>query len=189
MARARQRAYLDRGIRLDINELIRGGIRSGNHRLDATIGGSASKGLLTVRMEEPARFLRFQFQDFDQTIGLTIVPRPFGGVQWYFFCPMMGDRASVLWMPRGQNAFASQRYWQMRGRAYRSQFLTPVDRAERGIERLEAKLIYNETDEMMYKPKRMRLKTYDRICARLDAYEALRDERLIQMVARLTARL
>jgi hypothetical protein len=102
---------------------------------------------------------------------------------------MTGDRASVLWMPRGQNAFACQKYWQMRGKAYSSQFLDPVGRAERRIEQLEARLVYNEVDELMYKPKRMRQKTYDRICGRLDACEAVRDDRLIRVLARLMKRL
>ena len=77
----------------------------------------------------------------------------------------------------------------MRGKAYRSQFLAPVDRAERRIEQLEARLVYNDDDELMYKPKRMRQKTYDRICARLDVCEAVRDDRLLRVLARLMKRL
>jgi hypothetical protein len=38
-------------------------------------------------------------------------------------------------------------------------------------------------------PKRMRQKTYSRICARLDACEAVRDDRLIRVLARLMKRL
>jgi hypothetical protein len=77
----------------------------------------------------------------------------------------------------------------MRGKAYRTQFLDPVGRAERRIEQLEARLVYNEDDELMYKPKRMRQKTYDRICDRLDACEVVRDDRLIRVLARLMKRL
>ena len=66
----------------------------------------------------PLRWMEFRLPGFKQTIGLAKVPRPFGGCQWYFFCPMTGDRASVLWRPRGQNVFASQRYWKGRRMAY-----------------------------------------------------------------------
>ena len=104
----RQRGLIDNGLRLDINELIQSGLRTGTHQVNAN--GSRTTGALSVNLEGPTRFLRFEIPGFNQTIGLTNVPRFFGGVQWYFFCPMTGDRASVLWMPRGQNAFASQKY-------------------------------------------------------------------------------
>ena len=113
MPRMRQRGLIDNGLRLDINVLIQSGLRTGTHQVNAEV----RKGTLSVNLEGPARFLHFKLPSFDQAIGLTIVPRFFGGVQWYFFCPMTGDKASVLWMPRGQNAFASQKYWQMRGKA------------------------------------------------------------------------
>jgi hypothetical protein len=185
MPRTRQRGLIDNGLRLDINVLIESGLRTGTHQVNA----GESKGTLSVSLEGPIRFVCFEIPGFNQTIGLTNVPRFFGGVQRYFFCPMTGDRASVLWMPRGQNAFASRKYWQMRGKAYSSQFLDPVGRAERRIEQLEARLVYNEEDELMYKPKRMRHKTFDRICVRLDDCEAVRDDRLIRVLARLMKRL
>src|SRR4051812_29176474 len=93
----------------------------------------------------PLRWIRMRCPGFDQTIGLTTAPRHFGGWQWYFLCPMTGDRALVLWMPVGQEIFASQKYWTGRGMAYRSQFLSPSDRAEQGIERIEQRLVAADT--------------------------------------------
>jgi len=34
---------------------------------------------------------------------VTSVPKPFGGVQWYFICPTTGKRARVLYRFYGQN--------------------------------------------------------------------------------------
>src|SRR5262245_1945786 len=98
---------------------------------------------------------------------------------------MTGDRASVLWMPHGQNVFASQKFWKRRGMAYRSQSLCPIARAERGIRRIEQQMVYSEPDDMIHKPKWMRWKTFHRACQRLDAYEEVLNERIIRVAARL----
>jgi hypothetical protein len=135
----------------------------------------------------PLCWMEFGFAGFNQTIGLTKVPRPFGGFQWYFLCPMTGDRASVLWRPRGQNVFASQGYWKGRRMAYRTQFLSPTDRAHRGIKLTESRLVYSEADNMHYKPKWMRWRTFEGLCERLDKYEEMLDGRLIRALARLMA--
>ena len=190
MPRLRERTYLDTGLRLDINKMVRSGLKTGTYELDVTIHGSSNKGVFRVHMDDgPLRWIQIQFRGFEQTIGLTKVPRPFGGFQWYSFCPMTGDRASILWLPKGQNAFASQKYWKGRRKAYSSQFLLPHERAEQGIERIEAHLVYDETDGLMYKPKRMRLSTYNRLCERLDTYEEVVNDRLIRVLGRLMGRL
>ena len=138
MPRARQRRTLDTGQRLDINKLMRAGLRSGTFKASMVVDGSPIEGELTICMDDgPLRRMEFRFPGFNHTIGLTKVRRPFGGFQWYFFCPMTGDRASVLWLPRGQNVFASQRYWKGRRMAYDTQFLSPTDRAHRGIKLIE----------------------------------------------------
>ena len=98
-------------------------------------------------------------------------------------------QASVLWLPRGQNVFASQKYWKTCRKAYSSQFLSPHDRAQQGIERNEARLVYDDADGLMYKPKRMRFAKYNRLCERLDAYEEIVSDRLVRVVARLMGRL
>ena len=77
MPRTRQRGLIDNGLRLDINELIQSGLRTGTHQVSAN--GSRTTGTLSVNLEGPARFLRFKFPDFERAIGLTIVPRFFGG--------------------------------------------------------------------------------------------------------------
>ena len=83
--------------------------------------------------------------------------------------------------------FASQKYWKGRGLAYSSQFLSPTDRAERGIQRIEQRLVYSEPDNMIYKSKWMRWKTFHRACQKLDAYEQVIEQRMARVVARLLA--
>src|SRR5688572_3800396 len=115
MPRARERMSLDIGLRLDINNLIRGGLRTGACEVEIKGDGSATKGRLSAYLDNgPMHWVQLQFSSFDQTIGLTRVARHFGGFQWYFCCPMTGDKASVLWLPRGECRFASQKYWKTR---------------------------------------------------------------------------
>lgn len=40
-----------------------------------------------------------------QRLSVIACPRPFGGRQWYFICPRLGRRASVLWQPPGARHF------------------------------------------------------------------------------------
>ena len=103
MPRVRQRRTLDTGLCLDINKLIRPGLRNGTYKARIAVHGSPVEGELTICMDDgPLRRMEFRFPGFNHTIGMTKVARPFGGFQWYFFCPMTGDRASVLWLPRGR---------------------------------------------------------------------------------------
>jgi hypothetical protein len=138
---------------------------------------------MEVDMRSNSPWLRFRLPAGDQTISLTMVPRHFGGHRWYFLCPMTGKRASVLWMPPGQR-FASQRYWREERRAlYRSQGMSRYDRADKGSQRIAARLINSQDGNMLYKPKWMRWRTFNRLSERLDAYENVLDEKLLRCVA------
>ena len=90
-------------------------------------------------------------------------------------------------MPRGQKVFASQRYWRQRGMAYSSQFLSPVDRADYGIDRIKQRLAPSEDDTMWYKPKWMRWRTFHQLSRRWDAYQEVVNDHVIRVVARLMA--
>jgi hypothetical protein len=51
----------------------------------------------------------------------------FGGLRWWFLCPITGRRVGVLYLPgKGGTVFASR---QASGLAYRSQRASPEDRA------------------------------------------------------------
>jgi hypothetical protein len=118
------------------------------------------------------------------------LPRHLGGRQWFFVCPVMHCRASVLWLPRGAQHFASRHAWSGRV-AYRSQFMTPIDRAHLGKERIKRRLI-GELDpeewDLPPKPKWMRWKTYQRYVERFDEYEAALDRAALSRVTKLARR-
>ena len=61
----------------------------------------------------------------DYRVSLTTTRPYFGGVRWWFVCPVNGDRASKLLLPSGSHMFASRRAFDL---AYRSQNETAGDR-------------------------------------------------------------
>jgi hypothetical protein len=188
MGRPRQRGCLDIGIRLDINSLLRSGMKEvGVHDLRFSNG---KKAVIDVHLGEPrSSWLHYRSAGgVDQRIDLAAVPTHFGGRQWYWLCPMTGERASVLWKPHGRNVFASQRYWKRRRLAYSSQFLSPTNRAHLGIRRIEARLGKREGDDALYRPKWQRLATSNRLCEKIDEYESVIDERLHRSLWRIMAR-
>ena len=187
MSRDRTRVTLENGLKLDLNRLARRGfIQPGAYRgsgiswTNSYTGEELASGWITADMSEPATgWLRIKLGAIDQTISLTSRPRHFGGRQWYFVCPRLGQPFSVLWMPAGANSFASRKRW---GRqvAYASQFLTPIDRARRGKARINARLCSIggfDPDEWDFppKPKWMRWRTYDRAEKKFDRHDAVLD--------------
>src|SRR5215467_14657873 len=119
MPRPRQRACLQDGLSLNLNRLVRKGfIRPGaatgpigikwtNSYLDEEV----ASGIITANMSGQEGWLRIQIGHLDQRIILVSCPRRFGGRQWYFMCPYMNRRASVLWKPPGARAFACRQEW------------------------------------------------------------------------------
>jgi hypothetical protein len=103
MPKYRRRATLEAGRRLNINELIRLGLRSGQFNIAFPRDGALAT--LDVHMDQQGRsWLRVRLPpNVDQTFTLVPVRRPYGGCQWYFICTLSGYRASVLWMPGGAN--------------------------------------------------------------------------------------
>jgi hypothetical protein len=136
-------------------------------------------------------WFRFEADGLDQRIILVARPRHFGGAQWYFICPVMNRRASVLWMPPGAERFCSRQTSGGRVIAYRSQFLGPDDRAHAGQAKIKARLI-GDCDpaewDLPPKPKWMRWRTYNRYVERYDAYEDILDQGIIPLMAKFLGR-
>ena len=147
MPRPRQRACLQSGLRLNLNRLIRRGIvepgaYSGREVswTDSYADEQIASGLITADMSGPDEgWFRIQLGQLDQRINLVAQPRHFGGRQWYFICPSMNRRVSVLWKPPGAREFACWQRW-ARQVAYASQFLGRDDRANRGKEKIKSRL-------------------------------------------------
>jgi hypothetical protein len=198
MSRSCQRVRLESGLRLDINRLARRGfievgavtgpvgIRWTNTYYDEEI----ANGVITADMSGTNNgWLRIQIGSTDQWIDLIARPRHFGGRQWFFLCPYLYRRAMVLWMPPGARTFACRQKW---GRqvAYLSQFLDRDNRAHRGQAKIRSRLcsiggLDPEEWDFPPKPKWMRWKTYNRAEEKFDRYEAILDEGVVELAARL----
>ncbi len=183
MARWRERASLDSGLRLDINGLMRdGALKPGELTRYATSWRRISTGKIVagaiiesdMRPERPP-CVSIELAGREQGISLASCRRNYGGRQWYFLCPDTGRRVSVLWKPPGARYFASRQAF---GRqvAYGSQFLTPRDRAISAAQMIRRRLGGNEYLSGLRgfppKPKGMRWATYERLQAQCQQYEA-----------------
>jgi hypothetical protein len=103
--------------------------------------------------------------DRDYRVQLETTRPQFGGLRWWFVCPLSGRRARVLYLPgSGGSVFASR---QALGMAYRSQRATAEDRAVDRSLKARKKLGVEDQNmlEMPYcpKPKWMRRKTHQQL--------------------------
>ena len=197
MPRPLQRIRLESGLKLNLNGLARRGfIQPGAYKgsgiswTNSYTGEPIASGLITAEMNgSDEGWFRIQIGSLDQRIILVARPCHFGGRQWYFICPSMNRRVSVLWKPPGARDFACRQKW---GRqvAYASQFSTPVDRAHQGKARINSRLCSIgafDPDDWGFppKPKWMRWRTYNRAEEKFNRYEGILDEGTFALLARL----
>jgi hypothetical protein len=198
MARPRQRICLQEGLKLDINVLARRGLiapgsATGPHSIGwvDSNGQEIASGWISADMEgETEGWVHIRNDNFDQRITLSASPCHYGGRKWFFLCPVMNRRASVLWLPRGAEQFASRHAWPGQV-AYRSQFMTAMDRAYLGMERIKRRLIGDLDPQEWHlppKPKWMRWKTYQRLIERFERYEAALDAGSLSRAMKLMKR-
>jgi hypothetical protein len=196
MPRPLQRACLEAGLKLDLNRLMRQGcVVPGAYSTFRTRWTNNYTGEETASADFTADMtsrhegrLDIKMDDRQQTIFLVPRPRPFGGSQWYFVCPVMNRCCSVLWMPPGACRFCSRQAWGNRRVAYASQFLDPSGRAHRGRARIKSRLIgHLDPDEwdLPRKPKWMRWHTYNRHVEKFDSYEELLDRQFLRAAMRI----
>lgn len=188
MGRDGWRVRLENGLKLDLNRLarrgfIRPGASTGPIGINWTnsywghIGSALIWADMTGHLEGS---FRIQFGKMDQRIILLRQPRRFGGGQWYFICPVMNRRASVLWKPPGATRFCSRQAW---GRkvAYHSQFESPTDRVWHAKSKINRRLCeaggFDPDDwDLPPKPKWMRWRTYEHLKERFDRQEDKLDQ-------------
>jgi hypothetical protein len=137
MGRPRKRTPLEDGLKLDLNLLRRQGILRSEPAGCSSIswdrryfgGNAAISGVITWRFSSAKRgLMRLLVGEVKQSVDLVATPRHFGGFQWHFLCPILRQRASVLWLPPGESCFASRQAWGKEF-AYASQFETAPFRA------------------------------------------------------------
>jgi hypothetical protein len=188
MSRPRQRAQLESGLKLNLNLLarrgfIKPGAVTGPRAICWTADGQQIAAAIIRADMSSADRGSFDIESWPtgklyQWIVLEARPRHFGGRQWFFVCPYMNRRATVLWKPPGARTFACREWW---GRqvAYVSQFLDRDNRAHRGQAKVRRRLCSIggfDPDEwnLPPKPKWMRWRTYNRAVAKFDRYGANR---------------
>ena len=195
--RTRERVSLDSGLKLDLNRLIRNGtvkpgalVRSTTAWNWVATGETIARAHIEADMlpgNDPSFSVRL-FGEDAQRIELTAEPRHFGGVQWYFLCPVKRWPCSVLWRPPGARFFASREAF---GRqvAYGSQFQSPHDRALTKAQMIRHRLGGREwlsgLDGFPPKPKGMHWRTYERLREECDARQNFALETLGVYVRRL----
>jgi hypothetical protein len=189
---------LQQGLKLDMNLLARRGFivpgsTTGPHaiRWMNSNGEVGASGWISADMRSDIEgMLHIQIGELDQAITMVPLPRYYGGRQWFFVCPVMNCRASVLWLPRGAQHFASRHAWPGQV-AYSSQFMTAMDRAYLGKEKIKQRLIGDldpEEWDLPPKPRWMRWKTYHQLVERFERYEAALDAAALSQVTKLLRR-
>jgi hypothetical protein len=183
MARPREPVCLEQGLRLVLVQLgrrgfIRFGANVGPRGVqwkESSSGEIIASGVITAEMCRPDfGWLQINMEDFQQCVQLILMPRHFGGGQWYFLCSELNQPASVLWRPPGALFFRCRQYWGRRA-AYRCQFGNPIDRAHIGRAKLKAKLRSPNLDDWRIPPKppKMRWAAYDHLINKYLKYDAV----------------
>lgn len=145
-----------------------------DYRLVLLADGTGTLDMIHRERNDRAQLMAYQIR--------LVTTRPnYGGRRWWWICPHLAIRAATLVLPRGGNRFASRRAY---GLAYQSTRLDRMGRCHRAIAKLEARL-----GDDGARPQGMHQRTYDRLCARLDAKEAELDEAFSRSARRWLDRL
>ena len=185
------RPPVEDGVRLDISRLLAlRQLQPGAHVRGSLHWTSARDGtpVVTIGYEaslvDPASaWMRLYYTmirgdgaktDRDVRIWLVTTRPHFGGLRWWFRCPISDRRTRVLYLPPGALTFASRQTYQL---GYRCQRETEVDRAtERSLrarKRLGADLDLLEMPRC-HRPKWMRRKTFQRLVTVIEEAHAVK---------------
>jgi hypothetical protein len=143
-------------------------------------GGQRSAANFEARLQFPNAYVQLEFliadgrsQPTRQRISLTATRPRFGGMRWWFICPVTGERVGRLYLPPGASQFASRR---AHGLAYACQTESISARAARRRRKLLARLGDGDAPFgwIPLKPKGMRWTTYARSVNQIKTLEAVR---------------
>jgi hypothetical protein len=152
-------------------------------QLNWTFGpGRRSAANFEARLQFPNGYVELEFlvadertrssRNVKQRISLSATRPRFGGMRWWFICPVTGERAGRLYLPPGASEFASRR---AHGLAYACQTESINERAARRRRKLLARL--GDEDAPFgwtpLKPRRMRWATYARSINQIKRLEAV----------------
>lgn len=126
----------------------------------------ASIGYAASLLDSDSGWLRLRYRHNDVpkecTIQMTTTVPNYGGLRWWFICPLSGDRVAKLHLPNGASIFGSRK---VHGLAYRSQRESQPDRMAEKAHSLRQKIggIPGFGELMPPKPKGMHWTTFQRI--------------------------
>jgi hypothetical protein len=123
-------------------------------------------------------------REIEYRVDLVRVPCRYGGVRWYWHCPVRRARAFKLFLPRGGQQFLSRRAY---GLAYGSQRGTALDRAHLAKSKIENRLWWDDRDNPCRAPH-MRQKTFERLLDKLAEAEDRIEAAWLPSAARFMAR-
>lgn len=171
---------VESGFTLDLGRLIRQrNVRPGKHvagiltwtrtRTREKVAAIGYEARLT---DDGPRWIRLHYSvnsvPMDYKIYLQTTPCNFGGVRWWWSCPLTGMRVSKLYLPPGAKKFAARDAYRL---PYDSQRETRSDRTHARqatlFKKLRADYDYYE-GVVPVRPKGMHKGTYDRLAAKLE---------------------
>jgi hypothetical protein len=101
-----------------------------------------------------------------QRFHLVATQPHYGGLRWFIVC-VCGRRVAKLYLPFGRCGFRCRHCRQLR---YRSQRLTVDGRWRHRANKIATRLGGEAADGLVYKPKRMRWATFDRLMDDVQTY-------------------
>ena len=109
-----------------------------------------------------------EWQKFEYPIELQSTSLPWGGLRWWFTCPLIlgddacGRRVAKLYLPPGQRFFGCRHCYNL---TYSSQQEGVADRLMRKARKIRARLGASNSfmEPILFKPKNMHQKTFDRL--------------------------
>jgi hypothetical protein len=124
----------------------------------------------------------------DYRVQIEASPCHYGGMRWWWVCPISGQRVAKLYLSPGATVFAARQTYRL---AYRSQRDAKIDRTHARQRRLYSKL-GGEYDYFEQpppnRPKGMHHRTYERLIADLYAAMEVHEWVFISRVSAFLAR-
>jgi hypothetical protein len=124
--------------------------------------------------------------DHIQRIMLSYTVPHFGGKRWWMHCPRTGERVGKLYCPAGAETFASRKAFRI---GYRSQRVTKRDAVFERLFRIQKRLGCDQGwGNWISRPKGMHQKTYERLEAEFEYWDAMCSYEMMRMVGVLEGR-
>jgi hypothetical protein len=175
------RATVESGLTLDLNRLIRqrnilpGTCASGSLTWSYVDSGetvasiSYEASLVSPRSAWARLYYSANGKLEDYQVQIEASPGHYGGMRWWWICPISGGRTATLYLPPGATVFAARQAHRL---AYRSQREATIDRTHARQARFH-RMLGGTCDHYEQppprRPKGMHRKTYEQLTADLNA--------------------